>query len=400
MKTYDETIESIFSKGDALIEKKRIQIKKIERTSATVSGICAAAIVSVGVWRITSSNNLNNNNYNENYILDDVENNFESTEKVTNMITTKSISSFSSTTSNKTITTKAIDSVSTTCYSGVMTTEMRSQTIPASNTILTTAKPDNVKQISTIPQITQPHTTTVALTTQIENPTTIPENPYNHESSLQNKFIEIKIKKGMESAIGEDNYKTYSYTNVLVEDDLIENIFDKQHIQTEYYADNELKTIETDIEMYSIKDISSKSAVAVNFLDDDKYYFYFDKSYYPNTLSKLIEDLALSSDGINDTAYVNLDNKECKGFDINKVWNMITENIDLPNKSKYCSKNGIVIVPKISFYYTSPYINAISGSFGISENGYISTNIGRIGSCYYIGEDKANEIINYIIENY
>ena len=53
MKTYDETIDAIFAKGDAILEQKKKRSAVIKQTSYAVSGVCAAAIVGVGIWRIT-----------------------------------------------------------------------------------------------------------------------------------------------------------------------------------------------------------------------------------------------------------------------------------------------------------------------------------------------------------
>ena len=78
---------------------------------------------------------------------------------------------------------------------------------------------------------------------------------------------------------------------------------------------------------------------------------------------------------------------------------MLTEKTDLPDVRQYCSDHGIVVVPKVSFSYTSPYIRAVSGSVGVSEKGYLFTNIGRNGCYFFIGEDKANEIIDHVVEN-
>jgi hypothetical protein len=114
-------------------------------------------------------------------------------------------------------------------------------------------------------------------------------------------------------------------------------------------------------------------------------------------MRSLIDDLALNSSGIKGTVYI--DNKEYSLNNKEKVWSVLTENIDLKNDYNYCHEHGISVVRKVSFSYTSSYISAISGSIGISENGYISTNIGRNTSYFYIGEDKAKEIIDYVITN-
>ena len=47
MKSYEETIASVFEKGDAIIESKRKRARRIKNISCTVSGICAAAVVGV-----------------------------------------------------------------------------------------------------------------------------------------------------------------------------------------------------------------------------------------------------------------------------------------------------------------------------------------------------------------
>jgi hypothetical protein len=47
MKSYKETIASVFEKGDAILESKRIRARRIIMMTATVSGLCAAAIIGV-----------------------------------------------------------------------------------------------------------------------------------------------------------------------------------------------------------------------------------------------------------------------------------------------------------------------------------------------------------------
>lgn len=141
--------------------------------------------------------------------------------------------------------------------------------------------------------------------------------------------------------------------------------------------------------IYSVKKLSSQAAVAVKFEDEKEYYIYFDKSYHPDSPGSLIEDLALGSGGLNDSAYKG--NTEYKGFDTEKVWEMLTENNALPDVQEYCRDQ--VIVPEVSLSYVSPYIRAVSGTIGISEKGYLFTNICRNGAYFYIGEDKAGEII-------
>ena len=44
MKTYEETMSAIFSKGNAIITARNNRIRNIKRTSAGVSGVCARGL--------------------------------------------------------------------------------------------------------------------------------------------------------------------------------------------------------------------------------------------------------------------------------------------------------------------------------------------------------------------
>lgn len=52
MKNYDERIESIFRKYDEKLEAKRRKSALVRRTVFSVSGICAAAIIGIFVWKM------------------------------------------------------------------------------------------------------------------------------------------------------------------------------------------------------------------------------------------------------------------------------------------------------------------------------------------------------------
>lgn len=383
MRSYEDISNRIMNRGDKLIESRKVRASKIKHTSYAISGMCAATIIGVSVWHIASSYNIKDNQFNSDNIISDTEKNTTTAITSANKSTTQSNSSVNITTEN----TKSSVPVYVTSHTATVTKSYVSHTetviVPENNHSDTTA------QVSAYLQITQQNTSTSLITTKIDSPTTTA--PVQEISS---EFLEIIIDDGIDPVTNNTIFRSYSYTKSVVSKELLENILCEKHISTEYFENNEQKKIETDIEIYSVKNISSNAAVAVKFKDKDGYYIYFDKSYYPASLQSLIDDLALSSDGINSTAYIS--NVKYHDFDTEKIWNMLTKNTDLPNDYNYCRNNGIVIVPKVSFFYTSPYISAIAGSMEVSEDGYLLTNIGRNGSYFYIGEDKANEMIEYI----
>ena len=52
MKSYDETIASVIAKGDSIIEHRRLRAARIRRTTAAVSGLCAAAVIGLGIHNL------------------------------------------------------------------------------------------------------------------------------------------------------------------------------------------------------------------------------------------------------------------------------------------------------------------------------------------------------------
>ena len=58
MRTYEEISARIMQKGDRIIENRRIRNTKIRQTSFAVSGMCAAVITGVGIWRLNVKDKL------------------------------------------------------------------------------------------------------------------------------------------------------------------------------------------------------------------------------------------------------------------------------------------------------------------------------------------------------
>ena len=364
MMDYDKIYERVVQRGDAILEQRRQKAIKIKQTSYAVSGLCAAAIVGVSVWHLSSSKDMTENDFSESNIVNEVESlTTTTTSKITTATTNKLVSSVSASTSvNIPVTTKGTQKQSIT----IATQKSEFQTV---STHKITENENNC-------------TTTTSITTQNAGSVTINTNNNNDNPdvpSIKEIFLEIKVD--IETDTKENVFKYYNSTSISINKELLETLLYEKH----------------DIEIYSIKNISSNAAVAIKFKDDERYYFYHDKNYHSESLQGLIDDLALSSEGIDTTAYVR--NKKYENLDTLQIWTMLTNKADISNDFQYCSNNDIIVVPKVSLSYTSPYISAISGSIGVSESGYISTNIGHTGSYYYIGEEKAREIIDYVTTN-
>lgn len=290
MKTYDETIQSIFSKGDAIIEKKRTQIRKIERTSAAVSGLCAAAIVSVSVWRISSSHKLNNNGFSDNNIIDNMDTTTTTTIESTDIATTKTITSIASATSPQKTTSKG-----TTVTSINTNISTNRTTVPEINT---TQRIHSTTKNTTTSNILQPVTTSlnVELTTTTFNEgpvttsyiaptsTSLSVNPVT--TSITSSTVttsrvtttSINVQENFRSypcVFGFNNGR-YEKESLISQSNIIGDYIKK--VSVNITLPNNWLIIEN-MEAYEIQNISIEEAVAVKLKDTEEYYL-FKNVYY------------------------------------------------------------------------------------------------------------------------
>ncbi|MCR5600385.1 MAG: hypothetical protein K6G33_06585 [Ruminococcus sp.] len=68
MRSYEDISNRIMQRGDQIIESRKVRAAKIRHTSYAVSGMCAAVITGIGVWRVTSSMPKPDNQHNSSMI--------------------------------------------------------------------------------------------------------------------------------------------------------------------------------------------------------------------------------------------------------------------------------------------------------------------------------------------
>ena len=68
MRSYEDISNRIMQRGDEIIKSRKVRAAKIRHASYTVSGMCAAVITGIGVWRVTSSMPKPDNQHNSSMI--------------------------------------------------------------------------------------------------------------------------------------------------------------------------------------------------------------------------------------------------------------------------------------------------------------------------------------------
>ncbi|MCQ2490814.1 MAG: hypothetical protein MJ079_04400 [Ruminococcus sp.] len=143
---------------------------------------------------------------------------------------------------------------------------------------------------------------------------------------------------------------------------------------------------------YALNDVSPKAIIAVKLDGEQPCNVYLNTGYEPETLGDMLDDLRLD-----------------------EYMNFGSQNIRVPSEQAYCdvpSERIMTVLDECRDAVNTPSLNSISRdliifsditymryntSFFISKEGYIATNITNRGVSFYIGEDKAQRCIEYLL---
>lgn len=164
-------------------------------------------------------------------------------------------------------------------------------------------------------------------------------------------------------------------------------------------------------ELHSIKDIEEKCAIAIKFEGDTDYYVYVNSYYRPTTLGEFMKDLSLEEIISFGTIYYNYwdedlqedINVEFYGVDNKIIWQKLFNNKNLENiysdndTAKYTSER---FSQSIDISVDIPLLGYKNISVSLTDKGYLLTNVLDTGKGFYIGEDKVQEFLKYIKDNY
>lgn len=164
--------------------------------------------------------------------------------------------------------------------------------------------------------------------------------------------------------------------------------------------------------LYKVANFSEKCVIAVQFEGNLEYYAYINPYYRPATLGEFMEDLNLKDIVSFGTVYYSYGYTDSNGnkqyekiefYDVSNeaIWQMLFNDFSLENiyhdSENYTSD---YLTQNISISVNIPLLGLQNISVSLTDKGYLLTNILETGKGFYIGEDKVQEFIDYIIENY
>lgn len=231
-----------------------------------------------------------------------------------------------------------------------------------------------------------------------DTPTDTAVIPKWNEMSISQQFNEVEY----------NNSKYSSRITKISNNNILKNIGNATLTGYDTYTET---TYNKKAELYSIKDIEEKCAIAIKFEGDTDYYVYVNSYYRPTTLGEFTKDLNLEEIISFGTIYYNYWDEDLQedinvkfyGVDNKIIWQKLFNNKNLENiysdndTEKYTSER---FSQSIGISVDIPLLGYKNISVSLTDKGYLLTNILDTGKGFYIGEDKVQEFLDYIKDNY
>lgn len=155
---------------------------------------------------------------------------------------------------------------------------------------------------------------------------------------------------------------------------------------------------------YMVKNFSEKCIIAIQYEGTNEYYVAINAYYRPSTLENFMEDLKLKeivSFGTIDYDYWDTDSEGNKHYEsiefpnVNNdiIWQMLFDDTTVENVHSDEIYHSTIMSISVDISLLG-YKNI---SVSLSEDGYLVTNILETGKTFYIGEEKVENFVNYII---
>lgn len=155
--------------------------------------------------------------------------------------------------------------------------------------------------------------------------------------------------------------------------------------------------------VFEIKGISEECAVAVQFQGTDQYYAYVNVDYRAENLGDFIGDLNLKENIQFGSVWYHWQSPEGDysriefvDLEDDMVWEILLEDTTI---SQVEDTEEMMLIDIMSISLDIPILGYENIGLGITEDGYLATNILDTGKVFYIGEEKAQEFVDYVLQN-
>ena len=167
---------------------------------------------------------------------------------------------------------------------------------------------------------------------------------------------------------------------------------------------------EITVSVYTIAKINEKTALAVKFPEDEKFYVYYNQNYVPRTLGDFIDDLNLAENlKISDTATCStienlyMTDRKYSNIDTSKLMEILLSGRNVPTESMFDYNTfveGDRFDAALEFAVDIPILGIKNLSLEITKGGFVHTNaFFHTSTLFYLGTDKTDSFVQYVKEN-
>lgn len=167
---------------------------------------------------------------------------------------------------------------------------------------------------------------------------------------------------------------------------------------------------EITVSVYTIAKINEKTALAVKFPEDEKFYVYYNQNYVPRTLGDFIDDLNLTENlKISDTATCStienlyMTDRKYSNIDTSKLMEILLSGRNVPTESMFDYNTfveGDRFEAALDFAVDIPILGIKNLSLEITKGGFVHTNaFFHTSTLFYLGTDKTDSFVQYVKEN-
>ena len=165
-------------------------------------------------------------------------------------------------------------------------------------------------------------------------------------------------------------------------------------------------------EVYSIKNIDSRYAIALKFIKDasmtdnfDNFYVYVNSSADPDSFETLVNALDFSATVTFSQAYYYPGDGKTIGFeglDKTKILDILLENAksakSVPDPDSFLSKQSYK--KRLDLATNIDTLGVRNKSLSVTDDGYLMTNLLSTARVFFIGQETADKLIDHITSNY
>lgn len=155
--------------------------------------------------------------------------------------------------------------------------------------------------------------------------------------------------------------------------------------------------------IYSIKGIDPDCAIAVLIDGEAQAYVYIDHYYTPSTLGDLVNGLALEENLTFGSAYYHFTRGstpvtvEFPEIPEEMIWDLLAVRSAVADSDSVFESLSWRKVLSISV--NVPMLGIRNLALSVTDNGYITTNILGRGLCFFIGTEKTEAFVEYVLKN-